>query len=111
MPISNKLVRDNILEIMDAKGLTYRARTLEPIELLTEVKAKMLEEAREFHEATTVQDEVEELVDILELIHTTISALGVSYEELEAFRNQKKMECGGFDKGVYLINVEDPASL
>ncbi|MGE7597341.1 hypothetical protein [Lysinibacillus sp. A1] len=47
----------------------------------------MLEEAREFHEATTVQDEVEELVDILELIHTTISALGVSYEELEAFRN------------------------
>lgn len=29
MPISNKLVRDNILEIMDAKGVTYRARTLE----------------------------------------------------------------------------------
>ncbi|WP_327062290.1 nucleoside triphosphate pyrophosphohydrolase [Lysinibacillus fusiformis] len=71
----------------------------------------MLEEAREFHEATTVQDEVGELVDILELIHTTISALGVSYEELEAFRNQKKMERGGFDKRIYLINVEDPASL
>lgn len=67
----------------------------------------MLEEAREFHEATTVQDEVEELVDILELVYTAISALGVSYEELEAFRNQKKMERGGFDKGIYLINVED----
>ncbi|WP_369379093.1 hypothetical protein [Lysinibacillus fusiformis] len=59
----------------------------------------MREEAREFHEATTVQDEVEELVDILELIHTTISALGVSYEELEAFRNQKKMERGALTRG------------
>lgn len=84
---------------MDAKGVTYRARTLEPIELLTEVKAKMLEEAREFHEATTVQDEVEELVDILELIHTTISALGVSYEELEAFRNQKKWSAEALTRG------------
>ncbi|MGE7985346.1 nucleoside triphosphate pyrophosphohydrolase [Lysinibacillus fusiformis] len=107
MPIYSKLIRDNILVIMDAKGVNYRARTLEPNELLTEVKAKMLEEAREFHEATTVQDEVEELVDILELIHTAISALGVSYEELEVCRNQKKMERGGFDKGIYLIDVED----
>ncbi|MBD8521950.1 nucleoside triphosphate pyrophosphohydrolase [Lysinibacillus fusiformis] len=107
MPIYNKLVRDHILEIMDAKGVTYHACTLEPIELLTEVKAKMLEEAREFHEATTVQDEVEELVDILELVHTAINALGVSYDELEVFRSQKKKERGGFDKGIYLINVEE----
>lgn len=107
MPIYNKLVRDNILEIMNAKGVNYRARTLEPNELLTEVKTKMLEEAKEFHEATTVQDEVEELVDILELVHTAISILGVSYEELEAFRTQKKMVRGGFDKRIYLIDVED----
>ncbi|MEK5432204.1 nucleoside triphosphate pyrophosphohydrolase [Lysinibacillus sp. FSL R7-0073] len=107
MPIYSKLIRDNILVIMDAKGVNYRARTLEPNELLMEVKAKMLEEAREFHEAITVQDEVEELVDILELVHTAISALGVSYEELEAFRIQKKIERGGFEKGIYLIDVQD----
>jgi len=107
MPVYNKLVRDKILEIMDTKGLTYQARTLEPIELLTEVKAKMLEEAKEFHEAIHAQESVEELADILELIHTAISMLGISYEELEAIRDQKKMERGGFNKGIYLIDVED----
>ena len=107
MPVYNKLVRDKILEIMDTKGLTYHARTLEPIELLTEVKAKMLEEAKEFHEAIHAQESVEELADILELIHTAISMLGISYEELEAIRDQKKMERGEFNKGIYLLDVED----
>lgn len=107
MPIYNKLVRDSMLEIMDAKGLTYRAHTLEPIEFLTEVKAKMLEEAREFREATTEQEAIEELVDILELVHTAIGVLGVSYEELESSRKHKKTECGGFDSGIYLIEVEE----
>lgn len=48
MPIYNKLVRDNILEIIKAEGLSYKARILTPDELLVEVKAKMIEEAHEF---------------------------------------------------------------
>ncbi|MFJ5788739.1 phosphoribosyl-ATP pyrophosphohydrolase [Lysinibacillus sp. NPDC093197] len=107
MPVYNKLVRDQILEIIEADGLKYNARILEPQDLLVEVKAKMLEEAKEFHEANNVQESVEELADLLELIHTAIHALGVSYEELEAIREQKKAKRGGFEKAIYLIDVED----
>ncbi|MGE7840354.1 nucleoside triphosphate pyrophosphohydrolase [Lysinibacillus sp. NPDC093712] len=107
MPIYNKLVRDQILEIIEADGLKYSARILEPQELLVEVKAKILEEAKEFHGANNVQDSVEELADLLELIHTAINALGVSYEDLEAIRKQKKAKRGGFEKAIYLIDVED----
>ncbi|MEB9981771.1 phosphoribosyl-ATP pyrophosphohydrolase, partial [Bacillus cereus] len=51
MPIYNKLVRDNILEIIKAEGLSYNARILTPDELLMEIKTKMIEEAHEFKEA------------------------------------------------------------
>lgn len=51
MPTYNKLVRDNILEIIKAEGLNYNAKILTSDELLGEVKAKMIEEANEFMEA------------------------------------------------------------
>lgn len=107
MPIYNKLVRDKILEVIEEKGLSYHARILEPSELVKAIKAKMIEEATEFHEADSNEESVGELADILELIHTAISMLGVSFEELEATREHKKEIRGGFDKRIYLIDVED----
>ena len=107
MPIYNKLVRDKILEIIELDGLKYSARILEPQELFVEVKKKMIEEAEEFYRSDKVQDSVEELADILELIHTAINTLDISIEELEIIREQKKKKRGGFDKAIYLIDVED----
>lgn len=107
MPIYNKLVRDKILEIIEADGTKYNSRILEPQELLTEVKGKMTEEAKEFQDAESVQDSIEELADILELVHTALSVMDVTYEELESIRKQKKSKRGGFEKGIYLIDVED----
>jgi predicted house-cleaning noncanonical NTP pyrophosphatase (MazG superfamily) len=107
MPIYNKLVRDNILEIIKAEGLSYNSRILTSEELLVEVKAKMLEEAHEFKEAVEKKEAVEELADILELIHASLGAYGVDFEELEAIRKEKKEKRGGFEKAIYLIEVED----
>lgn len=67
----------------------------------------MIEEATEFYEAQHKEDSVEELADILELIHMAIGVLGVSFEELEATRVHKKKARGGFEKGIYLIDVVD----
>ncbi|WP_339280133.1 nucleoside triphosphate pyrophosphohydrolase [Lysinibacillus sp. FSL P2-0066] len=107
MPVYNKLVRDKILEVIEAKGLSYHAHILEPSELVKAIKAKMIEEATEFYEAEHKEDSVEELADILELIHSAIGVLGVSFEELEATRVHKRKARGGFEKGIYLIDVED----
>ncbi|MCH7322615.1 nucleoside triphosphate pyrophosphohydrolase [Solibacillus sp. MA9] len=107
MPVYNKLVRDKILEIIEADELAYNARKLEHNELLYEVKAKMIEEAKEFHTANTTHESVEELADVLELVHTALSALGVTFEELEVVRQQKKEKRGGFEKAIYLVDVED----
>jgi len=107
MPVYNKLVRDKILEIIEADGISYNARVLEPQDFLEEVKAKIMEEAKEFKESKTIQNSVEELADLLELVHTAINALGISYQELEEIRAHKKAKRGGFEKAIYLIDVED----
>lgn len=107
MPVYNKLVRDKILEIIEADGLNYNSRVLEPQELLIEVKEKMIEEAKEFNAADTAHESIEELADVLELVHTALNALGVTYEDLEEVRQQKKEKRGGFEKAIYLIDVED----
>lgn len=96
MPVYNKLVRDRILEIIESNGLAYNARILESSELLKEVKVKIIEEAKEFHAAETVNESVEELADVLELIHTALSTLGVTYEKLNETRLQKKGETWWF---------------
>lgn len=107
MPVYNKLVRDKILEIIEAEGLQYNAKILNASEFKNSVKVKMKEEAQEFYEAKNINESIEELADILELVHAAVNLLGVSYEELDSIREQKKAKRGGFDKGIYLMDVID----
>lgn len=107
MPTYNKLIRDGILTIIEADGLSYNARTLHSSEHLKEIKKKLYEEVKEFDETTNDTDAVEELADILELIHAALKIQGKSFDELEAVRVKKKEKRGGFDQGLYLIDVED----
>lgn len=67
----------------------------------------MQEEALEFLEAASPKEAVEELADILELVHTAIQMYEVPYEQLEQIRAQKKSKCGGFAKGIYLVEVKE----
>ena len=107
MPVYNKLIRDRILEIIKANGQSYNARTLAPEEQLIEIKKKLFEEVKEFEETSYTADALEEMADILELLHAALKVYGKSFEELEAVRVKKKEMRGGFDKGLYLIDVED----
>ena len=107
MPIYNKLIRDQILEIIAADGLSYNARTLKPEEHLIEIKKKLYEEVKEFDETITRQDAIEEMADILELLHAALAVFETDFKQLEDVRVQKKTKRGGFEKGLYLIDVED----
>ncbi|MEK4760997.1 nucleoside triphosphate pyrophosphohydrolase [Viridibacillus sp. FSL E2-0187] len=107
MPTYNKLVRDLIPQIIEESGKECTTSVLAPNEYLTELKLKMLEEGLEFKEAEEQKDAIEELADILELVHASLAVYGVSYEELEQIRLSKKEKRGGFSGGIYLIEVED----
>ena len=104
MPVYHKLVRDLIPQMIEATGKTCVTSRLEPNAHLEEIKTKMQEEALEFQEATSRE---EELADILELVHTALAIYGVTYEQLEQVRVQKREQRGGFSQGIYLIEVEE----
>ena len=55
---------------------------------------------------TNETDAIEEMADVLELLHAALKVYGKSFEELDEVRMKKKEKRGGFDKGLYLIDVK-----
>ena len=98
MKIYNKLVRDNIPEIMIQNGATPITKILSDEEYLNELNIKLLEEVKEYLESK----ELEELADIEEVILAIIEAKSLTREKLEEVRMKKVRKRGAFKKKIYL---------
>ncbi|WP_046173533.1 nucleoside triphosphate pyrophosphohydrolase [Domibacillus indicus] len=107
MPVHNKLVRDRILEVIEKAGKTCTSRILDENEYIQEVKAKMHEELAEYESAGNDQEAIEELADLMELIHAAAAIHGATADELEEVRRRKAEKRGGFQDRIYLIEVAD----
>ena len=97
----NKLVRDRIPEIIRESGKSRTTRILSDDEYLLMLDAKLDEELAEYHK----EKNIEELTDLLEVIHAAAIALGYTLEELESARAVKAEIRGGFEKRVFLKEV------
>ncbi|MBU9714120.1 nucleoside triphosphate pyrophosphohydrolase [Evansella tamaricis] len=107
MPTYHKLVRDKIPMIIEATGKSYRTRILENTEYIKELRTKLGEEVEEYLSAKTDDTAVEELADILEILHSLAKVHGKTMEDVEHVRQEKEVKRGGFQKGIFLIDVED----
>ena len=99
----NKLVRDLIPDIIEASGNKCRTRVLSDEEYLEMLDAKLDEELAEYHK----DQNIEELADLLELIRAAAIARGYTLDELETARAEKAKERGGFERKIFLIDVEE----
>ncbi|WP_370295797.1 phosphoribosyl-ATP pyrophosphohydrolase [Rossellomorea marisflavi] len=107
MPKYNKLVRDKIPEIIEAKGKEVSTTILSNEEYIKELKAKCMEEVDEYMRATTNEEAKEELADVLEVLHAITKTHGSSMEEIESIRLQKKQARGGFQERIFLMDVKE----
>ncbi|MEK3883650.1 nucleoside triphosphate pyrophosphohydrolase [Paenibacillus sp. PL2-23] len=107
MPTYNKLVRDNIPQVIEATGKTFRTRILDDAEYRVELHTKLREEMNEYLSAMNSADALEELADLLEVVRALSVIHCSTPDALEALRAQKAAKRGGFQERVYLINVED----
>ncbi|THF84442.1 nucleoside triphosphate pyrophosphohydrolase [Cohnella fermenti] len=107
MPVYNKLVRDLIPQVIQSTGKECRTRILDEEEYKIELTVKLREESEEYFSAQNSRESLEELADMLEVIRALASAHGATWEQLEAIREQKAATRGGFQKRVYLIDVDD----
>ncbi|KAB7707130.1 phosphoribosyl-ATP pyrophosphohydrolase [Bacillus aerolatus] len=106
MPIYNKLVRNRIPEIIGNSGKTCSTRILNEIEYEAEVRKKMTEELTEYESAVNDEKALEELADLLELIHAAAAIHGADYNQLEEIRKKKAAKRGGFDERIFLIEAK-----
>ncbi|WP_010199933.1 nucleoside triphosphate pyrophosphohydrolase [Bacillus sp. m3-13] len=107
MPIYNKLVRDKIPQIIEATGKKYTIERLNDDDYIKCLKQKSYEELDEYCAAKSNEEAVEELADLLEVIHALANYHGFSMEEVEEVRKEKADKRGGFQEKVFLIEVED----
>ncbi|MFS0574104.1 nucleoside triphosphate pyrophosphohydrolase [Sporosarcina sp. 179-K 3D1 HS] len=107
MPTYQKLVHDRIPEIIQTAGKSFNSRILSEAEFIDEVNKKMHEELAEYEHANSAEEAIEELADLLELIHAAITHYGVSFDELDTVRKDKVHKRGGFEQRIFLEDVED----
>lgn len=98
----NKLVRDRIPEMIEARGEKAIIRIMENKEYIASLEKKLDEEVAEYHESK----EIEELADILEVIYALSEAQGHSVNELMTVYEKKHLERGGFSKRIFLLRKE-----
>lgn len=98
MKIYNKLVRDKIIDIIEADGRIAKYRILDDNEYRQELNKKLQEEVKEYLE----DNNVEELADIVEVIYGILNSMNVSIKEFEKIRMNKQEKRGAFEKKIYL---------
>jgi len=107
MPVHNKLVRDKIPEIIEKTGKKFSIKTLSNKEYITELRKKAYEELKEYMDTENKEAAVEELADLLEILHALAESHGSTIKEVEEIRKQKAAKRGGFKEKTFLIEVED----
>lgn len=102
--IYNKLVRNEIPNIIKGNGGEPICRVLSDKEFEESLNKKLFEEVQEVVDATG-REIIEELADIYELIRTIAELHDSSMENVARLANKKKKERGAFDKKVFLEKV------
>ena len=102
MKIYNKLVRDNIPEIMIKNGAKPVTKILSDEEYLNELNKKLQEELTEY----LLDGNIEELADLEEVLLAILKLKNISLEEFNKIRIEKVNKRGAFDKKIFLESEE-----
>ncbi len=100
--IFNKLVRDNIPDMITNNGEEPVMRILADEEYKVELYKKLLEEVDEVICSKNSDETLEELADVLEIIRSIAKLNGKTLDDVIETANQKKLKRGGFEKRIFL---------
>lgn len=103
----NKLVRDNIPNIIMQNGKKVKYRVLNKKEYKEALKKKLIEESEELLNANTRYSMMEELADVQEVLLAIYMAYGFDAKDIKNWEVRKSVVKGGFHKRYFLENVED----
>lgn len=103
----NKLVRDNIPQIIEASGKKPTWYELGDKDFLTALQCKVTEEIKELMEAKTYKDQIEECADLLTVFFQYMDHFNLEADEVLIKALEKNMTHGLFHRKIFLQSVED----
>ena len=103
--VYNKLVRDNIPEIIENNGAKPFTRVLSEEEYWEYLLKKDTEELQEVIEASSLIERKKELADKLELIRAMAEFNGFNLQDIIEEADRKKQKNGGIKKRLLLEKV------
>ena len=106
--IYNKLVRDNIPEIIGLDKRKPIIRVLTKEEFISELFKKLIEEAKESVKAKNNKAElIKEIGDIYEVIDAIIGYYNLDRRKITKVKEKRKAERGGFKKRIFLESIDN----
>lgn len=105
--IYNKLVRDNIPDIIIKDNCIPITRILCDEDYKKELEKKLLEEYNEVLSTTNTESRIEELADMLEIIKALAILENKTLDDINKVAEQKKLKRGGFENRIFLEKLVD----
>lgn len=102
--VYNKLVRDNIPEIIKSNGGNPIIRRLNDMEYERALQDKLFEEYKEVLEAIG-NDRIEELADMLEIMLSLANLQNKNLSDIIDVMEKKRIKRGAFTKKLFLEKV------
>ena len=102
--VYNKLVRDNIPEIIKSNGGNPIIRRLNDMEYKRALEDKLFEEYKEVLEAIG-NDRIEELADMLEIMLSLANLQNKNLSDIIDVMEKKRIKRGAFTKKLFLEKV------
>ncbi len=106
LPVTGKLVRDFIPEIIKGSGKVAVTCRVSGIDLYQALKLKAREEVEELFEAETTEL-LEEIADVYEVLMSLVRSQNKDWSEIERIATSKRNKRGGFDEGQWLLETKD----
>lgn len=103
----NKLVRDNIPQVIRNNGGDFKIKRLSDKEFEKELIRKVGEEASGLLGAKNKKDLISELADVLDVIEAIKRLKGISNQEIKKLQKEAYERKGGFKGKLYLLWSSD----
>lgn len=103
--IYNKLIRDKIPMIIKKDKKECDVIVLEESAYKKALNEKLLEEAKELIQATSKNEQIEELADLYEVLDAILKVHKIGKSAVNEVRRKKRREKGAFNDKIYLKEV------
>ena|SRR6266566_354289 len=99
----HKLVRDRIPELIRRRGQSCAVATMTEEEYRQALRAKLVEEAHEAAQASTMQELVTELADLSEVLDALLTTYAIPLEIVQGEQSLRRTERGAFEQRLRLL--------